>query len=176
VQSDENKIGKEKNHLLDQCNNTCNRFAVIGKNDSGITAGAVTFDIPVGNPNVIDILYFIVIFDAVLKPGGVHSCAYDNVKNKYIYIYIYIYIRLMVQTPENYELYINPLKSWCFFLGFKNDTEVFISFNDTTSTYPININSISACFNFTSIAHCGIVWIIVTLDISELGCTNFPES
>jgi hypothetical protein len=49
-----------------QCNNTCNRFAVIGKNDSGVTTGVVTFEIPVGNPNVNDILNF---NDAVLKPG-----------------------------------------------------------------------------------------------------------
>ena len=83
-----------------QCNENCNRFAVIGKNDSGATAGVVTFDIPVGNPNVIDILNFI---NAVLKPGGVLSCAYDNVKNKFIFT------RLMVQTPENYELYILTL-------------------------------------------------------------------
>ena len=117
-----------------QCNENCNKFLVIAKNNSGNTAGSVDFDIPVGNPNVNDILSFI---NAVLKPGGVLSCAYDNVKNKFIFT------RLMVQTPENYELYINPLKAGRF-LGFKNDTEIFISFDDTLSTYPININTITA--------------------------------
>ncbi len=29
-------------------------------------------------------------------------------------------------------------------LGFKNDTEVLISFGGTTSVYPININTITA--------------------------------
>ncbi len=41
-----------------------------------------------------------------------------------------IYYVLMVQTSENYELYINPLQGGnC--LGFKYDTEAFISLNDT---------------------------------------------
>ena len=53
------------------------------------------------------------------------------------------YTRLIDQTTTNYTLYINALYSGCF-LGFKNNTDILISFSGTTSTNPININSIIA--------------------------------
>ena len=117
-----------------QCNNNCNKFLLITKNSSGITTSSITLDITVGNPNAMDILNYI---NAVLKNTNVLSCDYFSVTNKFIFT------RLMQETPEAYELYINPLKAGCF-LGFKDNTEVLISFNTTTSTFPININSITA--------------------------------
>jgi hypothetical protein len=117
-----------------QCNNNCNKFLIITKNSSGNTTSSTTFDITIGNPNAMDILNYI---NAVLKNTNILSCDYNSVTNKFIFT------RLILQTSEAFELYINPLKAGRF-LGFKDDSEVLISFNTTTSTYPININSITA--------------------------------
>ena len=82
----------------------------------------------------MDILNYI---NAVLKNTNILSCDYNSVTNKFIFT------RIILQTSEAFELYINPLKAGRF-LGFKDNTEVLISFNTTTSTFPININSITA--------------------------------
>ena len=116
-----------------QCNNNCNSFNIYGKNTSGVITGQQQFLLPVGNPNVIDIVSYI---NSILQPY-VLSCSYDNIKNKIIFT------RLLPQTTTNDTFYINTLKAGNF-LGFKNDTEVLISFSGTTSTNPININSITA--------------------------------
>jgi hypothetical protein len=117
-----------------QCNNNCNSFNIVVKDNTGAISGQQIFYIPVGNPNVNDILY---VINAVLKPAEVLSCIYDNSKNKFIFT------RLLEQTTTNYELYIDPLKAGNF-LGFKNNTEILILSTDTPSTYPININTITA--------------------------------
>ena len=117
-----------------QCNTTCNKFLIILKNIDGETSTSLKLDLPIGNPNVMDILKYI---NSVLKNGNVLSCDYNNINNKFIFT------RLIERTSEAYDLYINPLNAGRFF-GFKNDTEVFISFDTTTSTYPLNINSITA--------------------------------
>ena len=62
------------------------------------------------------------------------SCDYNNINNKFIFT------RLIQRTSEAYDLYINPLNAGRFF-GFKDNTEVLISFDGTTSTNPININT-----------------------------------
>ncbi len=95
---------------------------------------SLTLDITVGNPNVMDVSNYI---NAVLKNSYILSCDYFNVNNKFIFT------RLTQRTPEAYDIYINPLNAGRF-LGFKDNIEVLISFNTTTSTYPININSITA--------------------------------
>ena len=117
-----------------QCNNNCNSFDIYGKNISGVITTQQLFYLPVGNPNVNDIISSI---NLVLQPANVLSCLYNNVQNKIIFT------RLTPQTPTNDTFYINTLKAGNF-LGFKNDTEILISFSGTTSTYPININTITA--------------------------------
>ena len=117
-----------------QCNNNCNSFNIILKNNVDNISGSQTFDLLVGNPNVNDIISYI---NSVLQPANVLSCTYDNIKNKITFT------RLIPQTTTNDTFYINTLKAGNF-LGFKNDTEILISFSGTTSTYPININTITA--------------------------------
>jgi hypothetical protein len=117
-----------------QCNNNCNSFNIILKNNVGNISGQQLFLLPVGNLNVNDIVNAI---NSVLQPANVLSCTYDNIKNKITFT------RLTPQTPTNNTFYINTLKVGNF-LGFKNDTEILISFNGTSSTYPININTITA--------------------------------
>jgi len=117
-----------------QCNNNCNRFNIVLKNNVDNISGSQKFDLLVGNPNVNDIISYI---NSVLQPANVLSCTYDNIKNKITFT------RLIPQTTTNDTFYINTLKAGNF-LGFKNDTEVLISFSGTTSTYPININTITA--------------------------------
>jgi hypothetical protein len=117
-----------------QCNNNCNRFNIILKNNVDNISGSQKFDLLVGNPNVNDIISYI---NSVLQPANVLSCTYDNIKNKITFT------RLIPQTTTNDTFYINTLKAGNF-LGFKNDTEILISFSGTTSTYPININTITA--------------------------------
>jgi len=117
-----------------QCTSNCNGFIIIVKNNVGEISATSDFYIPVGNPNVYDIL---AVINAVLKPANVLSCSYDNTKNKFTYT------RLLPQTNTNYTLYINALNAGNF-LGFKNNTDILISFDDTICTNPININSIIA--------------------------------
>ena len=117
-----------------QCNNNCNSFNIYGKNTSGVITGQQQFLLPVGNPNVIDIVSHM---NSILQPANVLSCSYNNIQNKITFT------RLTPQTPTNDTFYINTFKAGNF-LGFKNDTEVLISFSGTTSTNPININSITA--------------------------------
>ena len=117
-----------------QCNNNCNSFNIILKNNVDNISGQQLFLLPVGNLNVNDIVNAI---NSVLQPANVLSCTYDNIKNKITFT------RLTPQTPTNNTFYINTLKVGNF-LGFKNDTEILISFNGTSSTYPININTITA--------------------------------
>jgi hypothetical protein len=117
-----------------QCNNNCNSFNIILKNNVDNISGQQLFLLPVGNLNVNDIVNAI---NSVLQPVNVLSCTYDNIKNKITFT------RLTPQTPTNNTFYINTLKVGNF-LGFKNDTEILISFNGTSSTYPININTITA--------------------------------
>jgi hypothetical protein len=117
-----------------QCNNNCNSFNIILKNNVDNISGQQLFLLPVGNLNVNDIVNAI---NSVLQPANVLSCTYDNIKNKITFT------RLTPQTPTNNTFYINTLKVGNF-LGFKNDTDILISFNGTSSTYPININTITA--------------------------------
>ena len=60
-----------------QCNSNCNGFIIIVKNNVGEISATSDFYIPVGNPNVYDIL---AVINAVLKPANVLSCSYDNTK------------------------------------------------------------------------------------------------
>ena len=117
-----------------QCNNNCNSFNIVLKNNVDNISGSQKFYLLVGNPNVNDIISYI---NSVLQPANVLSCTYDNIKNKITFT------RLIPQTTTNDTFYINTLKAGNF-LGFKNDTEILISFSGTTSTYPININTITA--------------------------------
>jgi len=117
-----------------KCNNNCNSFNIILKNNVDNISGQQLFLLPVGNLNVNDIVNAI---NSVLQPVNVLSCTYDNIKNKITFT------RLTPQTPTNNTFYINTLKVGNF-LGFKNDTDILISFNGTSSTYPININTITA--------------------------------
>ena len=107
-----------------QCNNNCNSFNIILKNNVGNISGQQLFLLPVGNLNVNDIVSAI---NSVLQPSNVLSCTYDNIKNKITFT------RLTPQTPTNNTFYINTLKVGNF-LGFKNDTDILISFNGTSST------------------------------------------
>ncbi len=86
------------------------------------------------NPNVIDIVSYI---NSVLQPTNIFSCTYDNIENKITFT------RLTPQTPTNNIFYNNTLKAGNF-LGFNNDTKVLISFGGTTSTNPINVNTVTA--------------------------------
>lgn len=117
-----------------QCNNKCNSFNVYTKDDLNNITTQQTFNLIIGNPNVNDIISYI---NSILQPANVLSCTYDNIKNKITFT------RLIPQTPTNDTFYINTLKAGNF-LGFKNDTEILILFDGTTSTYPININTITA--------------------------------
>ena len=117
-----------------QCNNNCNSFNMYGKNTSGVISGQQLFYLPLGNPNVNDIVSYI---NLVLQSVNVLSCSYNNIQNKITFT------RLLTQTTSNDTFYINTLKAGNF-LGFKNNTEILMSFSGTTSTYPININSIQA--------------------------------
>ena len=77
-----------------QCNTNCNEFNIIVKNNVGEISATSNFYIPVGNPNVYDIL---AVINAVLKPANVLSCSYDNKKKNYMYEII---------TTNKYKLYI----------------------------------------------------------------------
>ena len=115
-----------------QCNTNCNGFNIIIKNDVDVITTQQIYYLPVGNPHIYDI-----ISNINLQCINILSCTYDNIKNKITFT------RLMTQTTTNYTLYINTLSSGCF-LGFKNNTDILISSGGTTSTNPININSIIA--------------------------------
>ena len=115
-----------------QCNSSCNGFNIIINNNVGVVSGQQMFYLQVGNPNVYDIVNYI---NLVLQSGNVLSCSYDNIKNKITFT------RLQPQTTANYSLFINTMNAGNF-LGFKNNTEILISFSGTESTYPININTI----------------------------------
>ena len=117
-----------------QCNSSCNSFNIINKNNVGVLSGQQMFYLQVGNPNLYDIVNYI---NLVLQPVNVLSCSYDNIKNKITFT------RLIPQTTTNYTFYINTMNAGNF-LGFKNNTEILISFSGTESTYPININTIRA--------------------------------
>jgi hypothetical protein len=92
------------------------------------------FYLPIGNPNILDIVNYI---NLVLQPVGVLSCSYNNIKNKITYT------RLMPQSTTNFTFFFNTMNAGSF-LGFKNNIEVIISFSGTESTNPINTNTIRA--------------------------------
>ena len=62
-----------------QCNNNCNSFNIILKNNVGNISGQQLFLLPVGNLNVNDIVNAI---NSVLQHVNVLSCTYDNIKIK----------------------------------------------------------------------------------------------
>jgi hypothetical protein len=84
-----------------QCNNNCNSFNIILKNNVDNISGQQLFLLPVGNLNVNDIVNAI---NSVLQPVNVLSCTYDNIKNKITFT------RLTPQTPTNNIFYINTLQ------------------------------------------------------------------
>jgi hypothetical protein len=92
------------------------------------------FYLPIGNPNIFDIVNYI---NLVLQPPNILSCSYNNIKNKIMFT------RLLPQTNINFTFYINTMNAGNF-LGFKNNTEILISFSGTESTEPINTNTIRA--------------------------------
>ena len=89
-----------------QCNNNCNSFNIYSRNDLNNITTRQLFFLPVGNPNVIDIVSHI---NSVLQPTNVLSCTYDNIKNKITFT------RLTPQTPTNNTFYINTFKAGNFF-------------------------------------------------------------
>ena len=117
-----------------QCNNNCNSFDIYGKNTSGVITGQQQFLLPVGNPNVIDIVSHM---NSILQPANVLSCSYNNIQNKITFT------RLTPQTLNFYNMYIYPINAGGFF-GFNNNVETLILSSNTEGTYPININTIRA--------------------------------
>ena len=53
-----------------QCNENCNSFNMYGKNTSGVITDQQLFYLPIGNPNILDIVNYIYL---VLQPVGVLS-------------------------------------------------------------------------------------------------------
>ena len=115
------------------CNENCNGFNIIGKNNVNVVSAEQMFYLPIGNPNILDIVNYI---NLVLQPN-VLSCSYNNIKNKITFT------RLLPQTNNNFTLYINTMNAGSF-LGFKNNIEILISFSGTESTNPVNTNTIRA--------------------------------
>ena len=116
------------------CNENCNGFNIIIRTNLNVVLGQQMFYLPIGNPNIIDIVNYI---NLILQTNDVLSCSYDNIKNKITYT------RLIPQESVNFTLYINTMNAGSF-LGFKNNIEVIISFSGTESTNPINTNTIRA--------------------------------
>ena len=116
------------------CNENCNGFNIIVKNNLNVVSGEQMFYLPIGNPNILDIVNYI---NLVLQPVGLLSCSYNNIKNKITFT------RLMPQSNTNFTFNINTMNVGSF-LGFKNNIEILISFSGTESTNPINTNTIRA--------------------------------
>jgi hypothetical protein len=95
---------------------------------SNVVSGEQMFYLPIGNPNILDIVNYIYL---VLQPIGVLSCSYNNIKNKITFT------RLLPQSNINFTYFFYSLNAGNF-LGFKNNIEILISFSGTEGTNPIN--------------------------------------
>ena len=73
-----------------------------------LVLGQQMFYLPIGNPNIIDIVNYI---NLVLQTNNVLSCSYDNIKNKITYT------RLIPQESVNFTLYINTMNAGSFLPG-----------------------------------------------------------
>ena len=115
-----------------QCNNNSNSFNIVFRTNSNTIFLTQRFDLIIGNPNVFDL-----ISDINSKLSGYLTCSYDSIKNKITYT------RTYTQTSNYFNMFIQPINSGGFF-GLNNNVETLISSSGTTSTYPININTIRA--------------------------------
>jgi hypothetical protein len=115
-----------------QCNVNCNNFNIVFRTDLNVVYLTQKFNLNIGNPNIYDL-----INDINSKLSGYLTCSYDNIKNKITYT------RTYTQTSNYHSMFIYPINSGGFF-GFNNNVETLISSSGTTSTYPININTIRA--------------------------------
>jgi hypothetical protein len=115
-----------------QCNNNCNNFNIVFRTDLNVVYLTQKFNLNIGNPNVYDL-----INDINSKLSGYLTCSYDNIKNKITYT------RTYTLTSNYFNMFVHPINSGGFF-GLNDNVETLISSNGTTSTYPININTIRA--------------------------------
>ena len=115
-----------------QCNNNCNSFNIIFRNNSNEIYITTKFYLNIGNPNIYDL-----INDINTKLSGYLTCTYNEIRNKITFT------RTYTQTSNYYDMYILPINAGNFF-GFSNNVENLILTSGTESTYPININTIRA--------------------------------
>ena len=115
-----------------QCNNNCNNFNIVFRTDLNDVYLTQQFNLNIGNPNIYDL-----INDINSKLSGYLTCSYDNIKNKITYT------RTYTQSTNYFNMFIQPINSGGFF-GLNSNVETLISSSGSTSTYPININTIRA--------------------------------
>lgn len=115
-----------------QCNNNCNSFNIIFRNNSNEIYITTKFYLNIGNPNIYDL-----INDINTKLSGYLTCTYNEIRNKITFT------RTYTQTSNYYDMFLSPINSGNFF-GFSNNVENLILTSGTESTYPININTIRA--------------------------------
>jgi hypothetical protein len=115
-----------------QCNNNCNSFNIIFRNNSNEIYITTKFYLNIGNPNIYDL-----INDINTKLSGYLTCTYNEIRNKITFT------RTYTQTSNYYDMFLSSINSGNFF-GFSNNVENLILTSGTESTYPININTIRA--------------------------------
>jgi hypothetical protein len=115
-----------------QCNNNCNSFNIIFRNNSNEIYITTKFNLNIGNPNIYDL-----INDINTKLSGFLTCTYNEIRNKITFT------RTYTQTTNYFTMFLVPINSGNFF-GFSNNVENLILTSGTESTYPININTIRA--------------------------------
>ena len=115
-----------------QCNNNCNSFNIIFRNNSNEIYITTKFNLNIGNPNIYDL-----INDINAKLSGFLTCTYNEIQNKITFT------RTYTQTTNYFTMFLFPINSGNFF-GFSNNVENLILTSGTESTYPININTIRA--------------------------------
>ena len=114
------------------CNNNCNKFQLIFRNNVNNIFMIQDFLLTNGNPNVYDVLSNINTLTSIYM-----NTIYNRITNKFSFT------RTYAQTTSYYNMYIKPYNS-SNFLGLINNVEYLINFTATECTYPINIMSIKS--------------------------------
>ena len=114
------------------CNNNCNKFQLIFRNNVNNIFMIQDFLLTNGNPNVYDVLSNINTLTSIYM-----NTTYNRITNKFSFT------RTYAQTTSYYNMYIKPYNS-SNFLGLINNVEYLINFTATECTYPINIMSIKS--------------------------------
>ena len=114
------------------CNESNNKGRLISRSIDGSIYQTLDFELPVGNPNVLQIdksLSFSLL--------GFVKVSYDSISNKFIFY------RDETLSIIHHKIYLSPL-NYGQFLGFKNNVEVEITSYGAMSENKINVISLKA--------------------------------